>query len=81
MINVDIHDGDYVVIRQQETAEDGQVVAALVNDGECTLKRYYRDEKTKTYRLHPENDNMEDMIFDKVNIQGVAVMTLRNLKL
>lgn len=81
MINVDIHDGDYVVIRQQETAEDGQVVAALVNDGECTLKRYFRDEKTKTYRLHPENDNMEDMIFDKVNIQGVAVMILRNLKL
>ena len=81
MINVDIHDGDYVVIRQQDTAEDGQVVAALVNDGECTLKRFYRDTKTKTYRLHPENDNMEDMIFDKVNIQGVAVMILRNLKL
>ena len=81
MINVDIHDGDYVVIRQQETAEDGQVVAALVNDGECTLKRFYRDEKTKMYRLHPENDHMEDMIFDKVNIQGVAVMILRNIKL
>jgi len=81
MINVDIHDGDYVVIRQQDTAEDGQVVAALVNDGECTLKRFYRDTKTKTYRLHPENDTMEDMIFDNVNIQGVAVMILRNLKL
>ena len=81
MINIGIEDGDYVIIRQQDSAEDGQIVVALVNDGDCTLKRFYKDEKTKTYRLHPENDNMEDMVFDKVNIQGVAVKVLKDIKL
>ena len=80
MINAGINDGDYVVIRQQNTADEGQIVVALVNDGEATLKRYYKDDKLRQIRLHPENDSMEDMYFDDISIQGVAVKVIKNLE-
>lgn len=80
MINAGIESGDYVVVRQQQTAEEGQIVVALVNDGECTLKRYYQDRKHKQIRLHPENDKMEDMYFDNIEIQGIAVKVIKNLE-
>lgn len=79
MINANIHDGDLVIIRQQETAEIGQIVVALI-DNEATLKRYYLDDKRKQIRLHPENDEMEDMYFDSIAIQGVAVKVLKDLE-
>lgn len=79
MINANINDGDLVIIRQQETAEIGQIVVALV-DNEATLKRYYLDDKRKQIRLHPENDEMEDMYFDSIAIQGVAVKVLKDLE-
>lgn len=78
MINAGVNDGDYVIIRIQETAEEGQIVVALV-DEEATLKRYYRDVKNKKIRLHPENDAMQDMYFDKVQIQGIAVKVIKDL--
>lgn len=78
MINVGINDGDYVIVRQQDDAEQGQIVVALV-ENEATLKRYYIDNKRKQVRLHPENDNMEDMFFDNIKIQGVAVKVLKDL--
>ena len=80
MINAGIDNGDYVVVRQQNCADEGQIVVALVDDGECTLKRYYKDEKLKKVRLHPENDEMEDMHFDTISIQGVAVKVIKNLE-
>ena len=79
MIGAGINDGDYVVIRRQSTANEGQIVVAMVDDGECTLKRYYTDEKNKRIRLHPENASMEDMYFDEVEIQGVAVKVIKNI--
>ncbi|MGN0508017.1 MAG: transcriptional repressor LexA [Ruminococcus sp.] len=79
MINANINDGDLVIIRQQETAEIGQIVVALI-DNEATLKRYYLDDKRKQIRLHPENDEMEDMYFDSIAIQGVAVKVLKDLE-
>lgn len=79
MINAGIENGDYVVVRQQNYADEGQIVVALVNDGECTLKRYYKDEKRKKVRLHPENDELKDMYFDNISIQGVAVKVIKNL--
>ena len=78
MINANIDDGDMVIVRQQETAEIGQIIVALIDD-EATLKRFYIDEKNKKVRLHPENDSMEDMYFDKVQIQGVAVKVIKDV--
>ena len=78
MINAGINPGDYVIVREQETAEMGQIVVALIDD-EATLKRYYIDDVKKQIRLHPENDDMEDMFFDNIVIQGVAVKVLKDL--
>lgn len=78
MINAGINDGDLVIVRQQETAIEGQIVVALI-DNEATLKRYFVDRKKKKIRLHPENDNMDDMYFDSIAIQGVAVKILKDL--
>ena len=78
MIKVGINNGDYVIVRQQETAEQGQIVVALIDD-EATLERYYLDNRKKKVRLHPENDTMEDMYFDKIQIQGVAVKVIKDI--
>ncbi len=78
MINAGINPGDYVIVREQETAEIGQIIVALIDD-EATLKRYYIDDVKKQIRLHPENDDMEDMFFDNIVIQGVAVKVLKDL--
>ena len=45
MVNAGIENGDYVVVRQQPSADEGQIVVAMVDDCECTLKRYYKDNK------------------------------------
>ena len=81
MINAGIDDGDYVIVRQQPSAEEGQIVVAMVEDGECTLKRYYKDKRRKKIRLHPENEKMKDMYFDNIEIQGVAVKIIKNINL
>ena len=78
MIKVGIDDGDYVIVKQQETAEQGQIIVALI-DGEATLKRYYLDNRRKKIRLHPENDNMEDMYFKDIVIQGIAIKVIKDL--
>ena len=78
MINANIDDGDYVIVRKQDTAEEGQIIVALL-DNEATLKRYFLDKKNKKVRLHPENDDMEDMYFPNVVIQGVAVKVIKDL--
>ena len=79
MIKIGVEDGDYVIVRKQSTADEGNIVVAMVDDGECTLKRYYVDRKKRKIRLHPENDEMEDMYFDRVEIQGVAVKVIKSL--
>ena len=82
MMNININDGDIVIVRKQSTAENGQVVVAMIPD-ECggessaTLKRFYK-ERGK-YRLHPENDYMDDIFVDKVEILGVAVKTISDV--
>ena len=74
MIDVGISNGDYVVIRKQETAENGEIAAVLI-DNEVTLKRFYK-EKSR-YRLHPENKEMDDIITDHADILGILVGLLR----
>ena len=78
MIDAGIDDGDLVIIRKQETAEEGDIVVALIND-EATLKRFYRDKKRRKIRLHPENAKLEDMYFDNIAIQGVAIKVIKDL--
>lgn len=78
MIGAGIEDGDLVVVRQQETAESGQIVVALVED-EVTLKRFFPDPQNGCIRLHPENRRMKDIIVDNCQIQGVAVKVLKDL--
>lgn len=78
MKNAGINTGDYVIVRQQDYADEGQIVVALTGD-ESTLKRYYIDKDKKMIRLHPENETMEDMFFDSISIQGVAVKVLKDL--
>ena len=76
MIDVGIREGDLVVLRQQNTADDGEIVAALVN-GESTLKRIYR--KGRKTILRPENATMEDIVVDAEDclIQGVLVSCIK----
>lgn len=79
MIKAGIHDGDLVIIRRQNTADEGQIVVALVED-EATLKRLRYDRENQKVILHPENPKFKDMYFDNVEIQGVAVRVLNNLE-
>jgi len=79
MINANIGDGDFVIVRQQNYANEGDIIVALI-DEEATLKRYFLDKKQQKIRLHPENDELSDMFFDNINIQGVAVKVLKDLK-
>lgn len=79
MIEAGIAPGDYVVVRKQSTAEDGDIVVALV-DNETTLKRFYRDEKRECVRLHPENKHMADIFVEKCYIQGVARHVIKKLE-
>ena len=76
MTGAGIDSGDLVVIRQQNTADSGQIVVALLND-EATLKRYYK-EKGRV-RLHAENKEYDDMYPDHCDIQGVAVRVIKEL--
>lgn len=78
MIEAHIADGDYVIIRRQEQARDGQIVAVRDEDGEATLKRFYR-EKGRV-RLEPANRTMKPIYRDKVNILGVLVGVVRKYR-
>lgn len=79
MVNVGIEEGDLVLVRQQAYANPGQIVVALMED-EATLKRYYPEPEKHRIRLHPENDNLEDIYVDNCIIQGVAVKVLKDLR-
>lgn len=76
MTGAGIDDGDLVVIREQNTAEDGQIVVALVDD-EATLKRFFHE--GDRIRLHPENPQMKDIFVTDCRIQGVAVKVIHDL--
>ncbi len=79
MIGADINDGDLVLIRQQNTARDGDIVVALMED-EATLKTLFWDRQHKCIRLHPENPKYRDIVLKNVLIQGVAVKILKNVR-
>lgn len=70
MIEAGIRPNDLVVVRQQNAAENGEIVVAMI-DGETTLKRFYR--RNGKIILHPENSTMKDIIVKECEIQGVLV--------
>lgn len=74
MINAGIFDGDKIVIRQQSSAENGEIVAALI-DGMATVKRFYKEDDR--YRLQPENDAMGPIYTDHVEILGKVIGLIR----
>jgi repressor LexA len=76
MKNVGILEGDYVVVRPQEIADDGQIVVALVGE-EATVKRFFREEDH--VRLQPENETMEPIRSREVRIVGRVVGVLRKV--
>lgn len=79
MIEAGIDSGDYVVVKKQGTAEAGQIVVALV-DEEATLKRYYPEPERHRIRLHPENEQMDDIYVSECIIQGVAVNVIKSIR-
>ena len=82
MIDEQIRDGDYIIVNSRQTAENGEMVVALVSDstasGSATVKKFYR-EKDGQVRLQPANPTMEPMYFpaDAVQIQGIVVGVIR----
>ena len=74
MINAGIFDKDIIIVNRQNTAINGEIVVALVDDS-ATVKRFYR--KKNKIVLHPENDALNDMIFDEVVILGVVKGLMR----
>ena len=80
MIEDHITPGDWVVVRKQSTAHDGEIVVALLDEGEATLKRVYR-EKSGRFRLQPANSEMEPIYVDagRLAIQGKVVGVIRRV--
>ena len=78
MIEAGINDGDTVIIKKTDTAENGKIVVALIDDNEAMLKRIRR--KGKTVALESANRNYETKIFgpDRVKVQGILVSLYRN---
>ena len=76
MINIGMYDGDKIVVKKQETADNGDIVVALVDDS-ATVKRFFK--KNGEIILHPENDDMQDFIFKDVRILGKVIGLMRNI--
>ncbi len=74
MIGAGILNGDYVVVRQQDEAQNGEIVVAMIDD-EATVKRYYKEHHH--FRLQPENPNMDPIIVDECEVLGKVVALVR----
>ena len=77
MIDVGIYNGDRVIVEQAETAANGEIVVALVDDS-ATVKRFFKEKGH--YRLQPENPDMDPIIVDHVQILGKVIGLLRLMK-
>lgn len=76
MINAGILDGDYVIIRQDSDARDGEMVAALIGD-EATVKTFYKEKDH--IRLQPQNDHMDPILVKNVSILGIVTGVFRKI--
>ena len=71
MINAGIFDGDIIIVQKQSTARNGDMVVAMTDNNEVTLKTYYKEKDH--FRLQPENDTMAPIILNNVTILGKAI--------
>lgn len=77
MIEAGIHNGDYVIVRQQQTANNGDIVVAMTEEDEATVKTFYKERDH--IRLQPENSTMEPLRLKKVTILGRVVGLFRDI--
>ncbi len=77
MIEVGIHDGDYVIVRQQASANNGDIVVAMNEDDEATVKTFYKEKDH--FRLQPENTSMEPIRLNNVTILGKVIGLFRSI--
>lgn len=78
MIKDGIFDGDFIIVKKQSTAENGDTVVAVIDDNQATLKKYYQ-EKEKI-RLQPANPEYAPIYRTEVEIRGIVIKIIRNLK-
>jgi repressor LexA len=77
MIEAGIHSGDYVIVRQQQTANNGEIVVAMTEEDEATVKTFYKEKDH--IRLQPENSTMEPLRLKHVTILGKVIGLFRDL--
>ncbi|MHC0037105.1 transcriptional repressor LexA [Pseudoneobacillus sp. C159] len=77
MIEAGILDGDYVVVKQQRTANNGEIVVAMTDEDEATVKRFFKEKDH--FRLQPENSSLEPIILQNVSILGKVIGVYRNI--
>ena len=75
MIEAQIADGDYVVVKKQKSCRDGEIVVALVDGEDATLKRYYKE--PHRVRLEPANSSMQPIYSSNVEVMGVVAGVIR----
>jgi len=78
MINDGIFDGDFLIVKKQEWADDGDTAVAIINDNEATLKKYYKEKNR--IRLQPANPAFNPIYRKEVEIRGIVVKVIRDLK-
>ncbi|ADU30657.1 transcriptional repressor, LexA family [Evansella cellulosilytica DSM 2522] len=77
MIEAGIFDGDYVVVRQQQNANNGDIVVAMTEEDEATVKRFFKEKDY--FRLQPENATLEPIILRSVTILGKVIGVFRSI--
>jgi len=77
MINAGILDGDIVIVERRNSARNGEIVVAMTDENEVTLKTFYKE--SGYFRLQPENDTMDPIILNNVTILGKAIGLYRKL--
>ncbi|RFU61228.1 transcriptional repressor LexA [Peribacillus glennii] len=77
MIEAGILDGDFVIVKQQQTANNGDIVVAMTEDDEATVKRFFKEKDF--VRLQPENSNMDPIILQNVSILGKVIGLYRQI--
>ncbi len=77
MIEAGILDGDYVIVKQQQTANNGDIVVAMTDEDEATCKRFFKEKDY--FRLQPENSTMEPIILNNVSILGKVIGVYRHI--
>ena len=75
MIEAGILNGDYVIVRQQQTANNGEIVVAMTEENEATVKRFFKEKDY--FRLQPENSALSPIILDQVSILGKVMGVFR----